>query len=68
MTLDELKPGQECRVITVDIDGATGQRLLDMGSSPELRCISFGMHPWWIPSSLWYGAAMSAYATLRPGG
>ena len=31
MTLDEIKPGQECRVVRVAIEGATGQRLMDMG-------------------------------------
>ena len=31
MTLDELKPGQECRVVDVHAEGILGQRLLDMG-------------------------------------
>ncbi|MCK4391567.1 ferrous iron transport protein A [Candidatus Bipolaricaulota bacterium] len=31
MTLDELKPGQEARILDVKVEGATGQRLLDMG-------------------------------------
>lgn len=31
MTLDEVKPGQECRVVRVTAEGATGQRLMDMG-------------------------------------
>lgn len=31
MTLDELKPGQECRIVDVNVGGATGQRLLDLG-------------------------------------
>lgn len=31
MTLDEIKPGQECRVVRVTAEGATGQRLMDMG-------------------------------------
>jgi ferrous iron transport protein A len=26
-----MKPGQECRIVEVNIGGATGQRLLDMG-------------------------------------
>ncbi|MCD6130050.1 MAG: ferrous iron transport protein A [Deltaproteobacteria bacterium] len=34
MTLDELKPGRECRVIRVTAEGIVGQRLLDMGFSP----------------------------------
>jgi ferrous iron transport protein A len=37
MTLNELKPGQECRVVKVNIGGVTGQRLLDMGFIPETR-------------------------------
>lgn len=31
MTLDELKPGEECKLVEVNLEGATGQRLLDMG-------------------------------------
>ena len=31
MTLDDLKPGQEARILDVKVEGATGQRLLDMG-------------------------------------
>jgi ferrous iron transport protein A len=31
MTLDQLSPGQECRVRDVNIEGAALQRLLDMG-------------------------------------
>ena len=34
MTLNELKPGQECRVVKVNVEGVTGQRLLDMGLVP----------------------------------
>ncbi len=34
MTLNELKPGQECRVVKVNVGGVTGQRLLDMGLVP----------------------------------
>jgi ferrous iron transport protein A len=37
MTLDELKPGQECHVVKVNIGGVTGQRLLDMGFIPKTR-------------------------------
>jgi len=37
MTLDELRPGQECRVVKVNVGGVTGQRLLDMGLVPETR-------------------------------
>ncbi len=37
MTLDELKPGQECCVAKVNIGGVTGQRLLDMGFIPETK-------------------------------
>ena len=41
MTLDELRPGQECRVSRVNVDGVTGQRLLDMGFIPgsQIRII-----------------------------
>lgn len=35
MTLDEIKPGQEVRVVKVSIDGVTAQRLLDMGFVPK---------------------------------
>ena len=31
MTLNEIKPGQECRVVRVTVEGGTGQRLMDMG-------------------------------------
>ena len=31
MTLDELRPGQECSVVDVYAEGILGQRLLDMG-------------------------------------
>jgi ferrous iron transport protein A len=31
MTLDQLTPGQECRVCDVNLEGAQLQRLLDMG-------------------------------------
>ncbi len=37
MTLDEMKPGQECRILKVNIGGATGQRLLDMGFIPGTK-------------------------------
>jgi ferrous iron transport protein A len=37
MTLDELKPGQECRVVKVNTGGITGQRLLDMGIVPQTQ-------------------------------
>lgn len=31
MTLDQMAPGQECRVCDVSLEGAKLQRLLDMG-------------------------------------
>ncbi len=31
MTLDELKPNQQCTIVDVLLDGAELQRLLDMG-------------------------------------
>ncbi len=37
MTLGELKPGQECRVVEVRVGGVVGQRLSDMGFIPETR-------------------------------
>jgi ferrous iron transport protein A len=37
MTLDKLKPGQECLVVKVNIGGVTGQRLLDMGFIPKTK-------------------------------
>jgi len=35
--LDQLKPGQKCKLIDVDISGATGQRLIDMGFIPGVE-------------------------------
>lgn len=37
MTLDETKPGQECRILKVNIGGVTGQRLMDMGFIPGVK-------------------------------
>ena len=37
MTLDKLKPGQECVVVKVNIGGIVGQRLLDMGFIPKTK-------------------------------
>ena len=37
MTLDELKPGQECCVVKVNTGGVIGQRLLDMGFIPKTK-------------------------------
>lgn len=37
MTLDKLRPGQECLVVKVNIGGVTGQRLLDMGFIPKTK-------------------------------
>ena len=37
MTLDDIKPGQECRIVDVNLDGATGQRLMDMGFIPGTK-------------------------------
>ena len=37
MTLDKLRPGQECVVVKVNIGGVTGQRLLDMGFIPKTK-------------------------------
>jgi ferrous iron transport protein A len=37
MTLDQLSPGQECRVRDVNIEGAALQRLLDMGFIEGVR-------------------------------
>lgn len=34
MTLNEMKPGQKCRIVKVNVGGATGQRLMDMGFVP----------------------------------
>ncbi|MBW1741179.1 MAG: ferrous iron transport protein A [Deltaproteobacteria bacterium] len=34
MTLDEMKPGNECRIVKVNMGGVVGQRLLDMGFMP----------------------------------
>ena len=31
MTLDELRVGQEARIVDITLSGAIGQRLLDMG-------------------------------------
>ena len=37
MTLNELKPGQNCHIVRIDISGVTGQRLLDMGFVPGTK-------------------------------
>ena len=37
MTLDEMKPGQECEVIDITSGGIIGQRLMDMGFIPGTR-------------------------------
>ena len=37
MTLNEIKPGNECRIIEVNIEGIAGQRLLDMGFVPGTK-------------------------------
>ncbi len=37
ITLDEIKPGQECQIIRVNISGAIGQRLMDMGFIPGTK-------------------------------
>jgi len=37
MTLDEMKPGQECEVVDITSEGIIGQRLLDMGFIPGTR-------------------------------
>ncbi len=41
LTLDKLKPGQECRIVEVHTEGVEGQRLLDMGlvSGTRVRVI-----------------------------
>ena len=40
MTLDKMKPGQECEIVDVVADGMLGQRLMDMGFIPGTRiCI-----------------------------
>ncbi len=35
--LDQLKPGQQCKLIDIDLGGATGQRLIDMGFIPGVE-------------------------------
>ena len=37
MTLDQLKPGSECRIIKLSARDRLGQRLMDMGIYPGLR-------------------------------
>ena len=37
MTLDKIKPGQACRILRVNLGGATGQRLMDMGFTPGAK-------------------------------
>ncbi len=37
MTLDELKPGSECRIKRLSVRDKLGQRLMDMGVYPGLR-------------------------------
>lgn len=35
MTLDEIKPGEQCRLLTVGGEGVLRRRLLDMGFTPH---------------------------------
>ena len=37
MTLDEIKPDQECEIVDITPEGILGQRLLDMGFIPGTR-------------------------------
>ena len=37
MTLDEIKPDQECEIVDITSEGIMGQRLLDMGFIPKTR-------------------------------
>ncbi len=37
MTLDQIKPGNECRIEKLTIHKQLGQRLLDMGVYPGMR-------------------------------
>ena len=37
MTLDEIRPGQRCRIVRQNLGGATGQRLMDMGFMPGTK-------------------------------
>jgi ferrous iron transport protein A len=37
MTLDELRPGSECRIKGLSVRDKLGQRLLDMGVYPGMR-------------------------------
>ena len=37
MTLNNIKPGCECRIKEVNLVGSTGQRLMDMGFMPGTK-------------------------------
>ncbi len=37
MTLNDIKLGCECRIVEVNLGGATGQRLMDMGFTPGTK-------------------------------
>jgi ferrous iron transport protein A len=37
MTLDQMKPGSQCRIKNLSVRDKLGQRLLDMGVYPGLR-------------------------------
>ncbi len=37
MTLDEMNPGCVCRISEVNLKGATGQRMMDMGFIPGTK-------------------------------
>ncbi|KQC12024.1 MAG: iron transporter FeoA [Candidatus Cloacimonas sp. SDB] len=37
LRLDQLKPGQRCKLIDVNLTGADGQRLMDMGFIPDVE-------------------------------
>ena len=47
MTLDEIKPGEKCRLLTVGGEGVLRRRLLDMGFYPT--------HPRYSPQSRPHG-------------
>ncbi|MBN2124778.1 MAG: ferrous iron transport protein A [Deltaproteobacteria bacterium] len=37
MTLDKMRPGEQCRIKKLAVRGKLGQRLLDMGVYPGLK-------------------------------
>ena len=52
MTLDEIKPGEKCRLLTVGGEGVLRRRLLDMGLTPKTEVMIRKVAPMGDPIEL----------------